>query len=213
MTEAPDHRINVVVADNLPFRGVLGGLVDGERERFSVSPGAGGPLELLGLSERLAPSVLLIPDWQFAQIDQAALAGSLRFGRRIRAIVVLTADPTLSAEQCLRLGGMGVISQDSSPELILKAVQAVADGEIWAPRKLLARLIHELLDSKSPQRLTPREVEVMSLVSEGLSLREIASRLYISRETVKWYKRNLNAKLGAGSTSTQARPEWLFGQD
>ncbi|MFN0166914.1 MAG: LuxR C-terminal-related transcriptional regulator [Bryobacteraceae bacterium] len=212
MTDAPDSRINVVAADNLPFSSLLAGS-NGDWGGFSLLLSPAGPLELLALSERLAPSVLLVSDRQLAHFDHAALAASLRFGRRIRAIVVLTDDATVSPEQFLRLGCMGVIPGDSSPELILKAVQVVSRGEIWASRKLLARLIHGLLDEKSPQRLTPREVEVLSLISEGLSLREIASRLFISRETVKWYKRNLNAKLGPGGTSSQPRPEWFFGQD
>lgn len=212
MTQTPEYVINVVAAENLPLCTALEGN-DGGPVRYEFTFCSGGPLEMLALSERLAPSVLLIPDWQLAQIDQSAMAASLRFGRRVRAIVLLSGDDTISPEQYLRLGCMGLVKGDSSSKVILRAVQAVAEGELWAPRKLLARLLQDLLEANSPQRLTPREVEVMSLVSEGLSVREIASRLVISRETVKWYKRNLSAKLGPGRTSSLPHQDWSFSSD
>jgi DNA-binding CsgD family transcriptional regulator len=54
-----------------------------------------------------------------------------------------------------------------------------------------------------PTQLNPREIEILSLIAEGLSNREIAQKLYLSQETVKWYNKQLFAKLGAASR-TQA---------
>jgi DNA-binding NarL/FixJ family response regulator len=101
-------------------------------------------------------------------------------------------------EYCLRAGCAGVLRGDEPDELCRKAIRAVANGEIWAPRRLLSRLIREAFAVKDSQRLTPRESEIFDLLNRGHSNREIASGLKITKETVRWHLRNVYSKLGVG---------------
>ncbi len=99
----------------------------------------------------------------------------------------------------LKAGARGYCARSIDPEHLAKAVAAVQKGEIWAPRKLIPRLIADLrglIDgrvTREPQpaletrldNLTARQRVVADLISRGASNKEIASRLNISERTVK----------------------------
>lgn len=100
----------------------------------------------------------------------------------------------------LRLGAKGFIHEVTSPEQFEEAIQAVAGGSIWAPRRLQAELINRLLASDEPQpstaklNFTGREQEVLNLLLDGRSNREIAGSLKIEERTVKSYVTRLLRK-------------------
>ncbi len=135
-----------------------------------------GGLELLNEIRRVRPSVRLIvigPEGNDELIMDSIIAGA-------RAYLDLKA----------------------GPEMIHKAIEFVAEGSIWAPRRLLSRLIDRLLrmpDSSSaakPPHLTIRERQVLELILKARSNREIASQLGIEERTVKHYVARLMKKTG-----------------
>jgi NarL family two-component system response regulator LiaR len=72
----------------------------------------------------------------------------------------------------------------------------VGDGQLWFPREIISRVLKGLLIEEDLNRLTSREIEIVRLVGSGLNNQEIADKLFISRETVRWHVRALHAKLG-----------------
>lgn len=109
------------------------------------------------------------------------------------------------ARQALRAGARGALSRSASASSIGPAAAAVAAGH-WVLDEAFA---HELLHvgdpspQTSPYVLSPREQEVLSLLSEGLSNRDVAERLGISRHTAKFHVNAILDKLGA-TTRTEA---------
>jgi DNA-binding NarL/FixJ family response regulator len=109
------------------------------------------------------------------------------------------------ARQALRAGARGALSRSASAASIGPAAAAVAAGH-WVVDESFA---HELLHigdpspQTSPYVLSPREQEVLSLLSEGLSNRDVAERLGISRHTAKFHVNAILDKLGA-TTRTEA---------
>jgi DNA-binding NarL/FixJ family response regulator len=100
-------------------------------------------------------------------------------------------------------GARAYLGLSAGPEIVRKAIDVVTAGSIWAPRPILSRLIDRLLKvpkvtshSSGPQ-LTPREEQVLELVVQAHSTREIASRLGIEQRTVKAYIGRLMRKTGA----------------
>ena len=93
----------------------------------------------------------------------------------------------------LACGARGAITCDATPQSRVKALDGVLAGEIWLPRQVLQWLYAQMLDSSSATartidsaaRLTPREAEVVALIHQGLSNREVAERLGVSINTVK----------------------------
>jgi DNA-binding NarL/FixJ family response regulator len=100
-------------------------------------------------------------------------------------------------------GARAYLSFTADPDTVFKAVEVVTEGSIWAPRKLLSRLIDRLL--KSPEgrgggadtHLTERERQVLELITMARSNREIAEELGIEERTVKTYVGRLMRKTGA----------------
>jgi DNA-binding NarL/FixJ family response regulator len=99
-------------------------------------------------------------------------------------------------------GARGYLDLTAGPEMVRRAVEVVTDGSIWAPRRLLSRLIDRLLKVSdagltSNARLTAREREVLELILMARSNREIANQLGIEERTVKAYVGRLMRKTGA----------------
>jgi DNA-binding NarL/FixJ family response regulator len=101
----------------------------------------------------------------------------------------------------VKLGVMGVVLKESSPETLLESVRSVHRGEQWIDRDTATRAFHTVLDrqraaERAGETLTPREVEMVRLVAQGLRNKIIAERLSISEGTVKVHLHNIYEKLG-----------------
>ena len=108
------------------------------------------------------------------------------------------------AKSALRAGARGFIHAGMRPEQLLRAVEVAADGEIVAPRRLLEYLInHE--EHTDLGTLTARQLEILSLVVEGLSNAEIGRRLFLSESTIKQHLRAAYKALGVSNRTEAAK--------
>jgi two-component system, NarL family, nitrate/nitrite response regulator NarL len=103
----------------------------------------------------------------------------------------------------IEAGAAGVVTPDGSLEDVIAAVGKVADDELAASPQVTAhlarrvrRLATEASSSRAEERLTFREVEVLNLLAEGLSNKQIAQRLSIQMQTVKNHVHSVLVKLG-----------------
>jgi DNA-binding NarL/FixJ family response regulator len=111
------------------------------------------------------------------------------------------ADDSLISD--IRTGIRGYIKKNDHPSIMIKAIRAVHEGEIWAERRILEKAISrpmilpETLQMQVPglPPLTNREVEMLTLVLQGASNREIAARSSISERTVKTHLYRVYRKL------------------
>lgn len=123
-------------------------------------------------------------------------------------VVVMTAheDERLLVD-AVEAGASGFLRKTEGVEQLLEAIRAAAAGEILVDRVALARLLPQVARDRERRRdaqlllsqLTDREREILTLLSEGLRNDDIASRLYISPQTVQTHVRNLLGKLGVHS--------------
>jgi DNA-binding NarL/FixJ family response regulator len=147
--------------------------------------------------QTLRPCVLLVDFESVASVDRPDdFAQKLGFGRTIPVLVLIEEQTSEAIESMLRMGLMGFLRTDSPPWQIRRAVQAIVNGEVWAPRKLLSRVFQDSLAAGSRDKLTARELEILTFVTQGYSNKETANALCISRETVRWHIRTLYGKLG-----------------
>jgi two-component system, NarL family, response regulator YdfI len=123
------------------------------------------------------------------------------------ALVVLADDSELEwAAGALRAGVRAILPRDATGEEILAAVDAAAAGLVTLPAELVRALIPaelrptpQLAAATSTQPLTPRELEVLGMLAEGLGNKIVAARLGISEHTVKTHVASILAKLDAGT--------------
>ncbi|MEO8071098.1 MAG: response regulator transcription factor [Acidobacteriota bacterium] len=101
----------------------------------------------------------------------------------------------------MRLGAQGLVLKESSPDELIDCVRRVHRGEQWIDRGTSVRAFGRVLRQQFAARemakaLTPREIEIVGLIAQGLRNREIGERLFISEGTVKIHLHNIYEKLG-----------------
>ncbi len=134
----------------------------------------------------------------------------LRTSCKILAVLESETEESAAANDLLRLGCWGVLPQRFSRSQFRRAVLSILEGELWAPRWIVANLLFELLRATIhfQNGLTPQEVRILELMRQGRKNAEIADALFISMETVRWHKRQLNRKLrGTGPDPHPQSPE------
>jgi DNA-binding NarL/FixJ family response regulator len=145
--------------------------------------------ELAETVPKLTPEVLLIdltPDVTFGVLTQLQ-----RDLPNCRIILWVRTISTELAYQAMELGVRGVLRKTLAPELLLKCLSKVCEGELWFDKSLTASFL-----SAKMVALTKRESQLVALLSQGLKNKEIAATLQISEGTVKVYLSRLFQKVG-----------------
>ena len=154
--------------------------------------------------ENLQPDVMLL-DLE-SPVDETTLQ-ALKAGGivRISALVILVDDPEFSVANALHSGVRAVIPRMATAEEIVAAIQASVAGLVVLHPDALHSVLSPMPSGDQPEFhpsdriLSPREIEVLRMIAEGLGNKEIASKLGISDHTVKFHVSAIFAKLGASS--------------
>jgi DNA-binding NarL/FixJ family response regulator len=122
---------------------------------------------------------------------------------RIKAIVMSTDSDDDAVVNAISAGAKGWLMETASPDQVLQAIDVVLSGSIWAPRRILSRIVDRALGTAGatplrPQvpRFTEREEDVLQQLVLARSNREIAQALSIREQTVKSYVARLMRKVG-----------------
>lgn len=165
---------------------------------FLLVRSAGTFYRIAQLSRQLGPAVLLTSCEFLASLAPSQIRALRLLGALHILVATKNADDAIK-QSYIRDGCAGTVDLSDHPALWRKAIEAVAAGELWISRRLASHILRELLDIEEtdhPRKLTRRESEVLSLIATGLSNRDIAEQLFISKETVRWHVRALYSKLG-----------------
>lgn len=161
----------------------------------SVTRCFGSPGEILAQSKRLSPCVLVVDQLFVERLNFEEFHNIGDLGLSVRVVVELARNGLDQAEHLIRIGCAGYLVKGTTAAEAIRAIRAVAAGQMWASRKVISSVLLKLL-RESRHRLTMRESEIFGLLSNGLSNSQIAKRLSISPQTVRWHLRSLYSKLG-----------------
>ena len=103
------------------------------------------------------------------------------------------------AQRALQAGARGFVSKASAPELLVQAVRAVARGEQFISPDVQKALERTSSDNRVTASLSPRELEVLGLLTQGFDIERIAERLGLSPKTAANHQSSIKQKLGAGN--------------
>jgi DNA-binding NarL/FixJ family response regulator len=201
----------LLVDDHLVVRSGLRALLGTQPDMEVVAEASSGG-EALELVRAHSPAVVVMDLAMGPGMDGIEAIRRIRDFNKGQAILVFTTyDSDADIVRAVDSGAMGYLLKDAAPEEIFAAIRGAVQGRSVMSPPVASRLFQQL---RNPDEvLTPREAELLSLLTEGLSNRELGRRLFISEATVKTHLAHIYAKLGvdtrAAAIATAIRREGM----
>jgi len=205
------RKIRVLIVDDHPlFRQGVRMFLDSDPEVEVAGEARDGPAALEFLESNEVDLVLL--DLQIPGKTGIEVAADLRARWSAVKVLVLTSFSSWDMIfPALKAGASGYILKDAPPPELLAAIKAVAAGGRYLGERVASELLQGLQapqpltkETEQLSQLTPRELEVLRLISQGLDNKEIAIRLFLSEKTVKTHVASILQKLGLKSRTQAA---------
>ena len=199
----------VVLADDQPaLRLGLRRVLDAD-SGFEVVGEAGSAESLLRVARDRKPATIVM-DLHLDGLVALDAIQKIRAGVPQSAILVFSGgEEARHVRRALKSGAVGYVLKTAEPEEIRKAVRLAADGTSYISPEISEHVVHAILREDENEGalgvLTPREREVLKLVAEGLSSRQIASELGVSPKTVETHRARMMSKLGIHKSSKLVR--------
>lgn len=201
----------LLVDDHLVVRSGLRALLGTQPDLQVVAEAASGEEAVERVQEH-SPAVVVMDLAMGPGMDGIEAIRRIRGLDGSQAILVFTTyDSDADIVRAVDAGAMGYLLKDAAPEEIFAAIRGTVQGKSVMSPPVASRLFQQL---RNPEEvLTPREAELLSLLTEGLSNRELGRRLFISEATVKTHLAHIYAKLGvdtrAAAIATAIRREGM----
>lgn len=172
-------------------------------EELEVVGEAADGAEAIQLAHELQPDVILM-DLLMPGIDGISATETIRHELPEVEVIALTSVlEDQAVYDAMRAGAIGYLLKDTQADELCAAIKAAAAGQVQLSPEAARRLMREVRAPESPEVLTPRETEVLRLLAQGKSNKEIGADLVIGIKTVKTHVSSVLSKLGV-SSRTQA---------
>ncbi len=192
-----ENRIRILVGDDHPI--VREGLIKilNTQKEFQVVDEASTGAEVLKKVLEHNPDILIL-DLEMPGMKGIEVIKQLKvMGSNVRVIVFTAFDTDERIVATVKAGVHGYLLKGSPPEEIFQAVRIVHKGGSSLEPFVASKLLRQV--SQGVNQLTARELEVLRLLSKGMSNKEIAKELFITERTVKFHTSSIFTKLDAGS--------------
>ncbi len=203
----------LVVDDHTLFRRGIVTVLANQKDISVVGEAVNG-LEAIDKAEALVPDVIVM-DLNMPQCSGLEATQALQAKMPQVSILVLTvSDNEADLFHAIKFGATGYILKNTEPEELVQAIHHIAQGGVIVSPMMAAKLLTEFRSlgtdamakktAEEEDNLSPREDEVLRLVSQGATNKEIADSLFISENTVKTHLRNIMDKLHLANRSQAA---------
>ncbi len=189
-----------IVEDHPIFSMGMSELINQE-EDLEVCGNADNIALALKAIESLQPDLILV-DLSLKESQGIDLITEVDKSKNPTPMLVLSMhDEEIYAERCILAGAKGYIMKQEASESVIEALHHILAGNIYVSSKIMNKMVNKLTgkpgsaDISATNRLTNRELEVLTLIGKGLSAAEIAEKLHISAKTIGTYRERLKEKL------------------
>jgi len=204
----------VLIVDDHPlFREGLKSIL-ARRSGFEVVGEAGNGTEGFRKAKKLKPD-LVVMDLSLPDQSGIEVTHKIRSSLPETRVMVLSMHAKIDyITEAFRKGATGYVVKESATEKLMECLETVSRGEYFIDSSLSHKVVKSLMESDQKEgkitnagysTLTPREQQVMRLVAEGLSTKEIGEKLFISPKTVENHRSNILNKLELHSTMELVR--------
>ena len=185
-------------------------LIENEKPRMEVVGTARTCEEALSQIGTLSPDVILL-DLDLGGTSALEILPALLLNPASRVLIFTGERDQAILDQAVLQGGRGILRKDASAELVLKAIEKIAEGEIWLDRETLGRAFSGFMkpqkipkydpETEKQASLTARELKIIYTVveSNGALNKSLAQRLFISEHTFRNHLTSIYQKLGASN--------------
>ncbi len=186
-------KIRVILADDHPVvRDGLAAMVNQQADMEVVAEAGDGD-EAITLYEQHHPDVMVL-DLRMPKRDGVAVVQRvLEINPKARLLIMTTYDGDEDIFQCLSQGAKGYLLKDAPRQEILSAIRAVSEDRPYTSSSVAAKALQRM----AKPSLTQRELDVLELVAQGRSNKDIARRLSITEGTAKTHVKSILTKLDA----------------
>ena len=197
---APQKQHRILIVDDHPIFCLGMSALINKEEDLVVCGSVESIKETSDAIDNLQPDLVVV-DISLKDGNGIDLVGEIKKEYALPMLVLSMYDESLYAERALLAGASGYIMKQEAIALVVEAIHSVLGGDIYASSTVKEKVFKRLMsqhnvDSSSPlDSLTNRELEVLRLIGEGYSTREIAERLHLSIKTIGTYRENLKEKL------------------
>lgn len=157
---------------------------------------------LLAAMERFPSDIVLLDGGMIASIPEA-IPDMLRRAPQAKLIVQVSENSESFIVDLYRRGVRGVISRSISPDLLIRCIRKIAEGETWIDNQSVSWVIEAyraqastLTNPRLQPRLSPKELSIIGCVTQGMRNKEIAYKIGTTEQVVKNYLRKIYDKLG-----------------
>lgn len=204
------HRV-MVVDDHAIVREGLKSLIDIDGD-FEVVHAASSGLECLAAVDRYRPDIILM-DLKMPGIDGVEATRLIKSEYPgIKVVFLTNYDDEAYVLEAIKSGADGYVLKDVKKGDLLNILHEVIENRAFIDPGVTRKVFHQLQETSGPDmpplsrpELSQRELEILALLAEGRSNREIAEALHISPDTVKSHLKNIYQKLGARNRSHASR--------
>jgi len=203
---APYHL--VLADDHVLFRQGLERILE-KKGDLEIVGQVGDGLELLNLLKKLTPHMIIL-DISMPNLRGLEAIHEIKgMNPNVKVLVLTMHKDRDYLYQAILAGAKGYLLKEDAEKELFSAIEKVRQGRIFVSPKLSEELVDDLVNTHSrnhqpsfkPDPLTPREKEVLKLIAEGKTGKEIASLLSISVRTAEHHRANLMAKLHLKKTA------------
>ena len=201
--EAAPRRVEVLIVQDHPLlASAIAKILEGQ-PGFAVSGISASGAAAVAEATRNQPDVVLM-DFRLPDMSGPDAARLIQEQHKDAALVFHSADESESALlDAIDAGATAYLTKDATADQIIEAVRRAAEGEVLIPVELFARAIARQRAAVKRKRereqllaeFTPRELDILHLLAEGLDTGAMSSRLAIAPHTVEWHVRHVIEKL------------------